>query len=62
MTDGIAHGTRASGRTSHWNRSPALSSIASPRASRNCRTVTVTAQIRPILNEFQNRSSWSSLE
>ena len=60
MTDGIAQGTRASGRTSHWNRSPALSSRASPRARKNWRIVTEKAQIRPILKEFQKTSSWSS--
>ena len=60
MTDGMAHGTSAKGRTSHWNRRPALSSRASPRARTNWRIVTEKAQMRPILNEFQKTSSFSS--
>ena len=52
-TGGIAQGTRASDRASQRSRRSRLSSIASPSASRNCRIVTLNAQIRPILNELQ---------
>lgn len=58
-TSGIAQGMIASARASQRIRRFWLSSRARPSASRNCGTVTPTAQSRPIRNESQNRVSCS---
>ena len=54
-TGGIAHGTSASERASQRPCRSWLSSSASPSASTNWIAVTVTAQIRPILNALMKR-------
>ena len=57
-TGGIAHGTSASERAIQRPRRFVLSRSASPSASANWTSVTLNAQMKPILNELTKRLSW----
>ena len=61
ITEGIAQGTSASERASQRPRRSWLSRRARPSAKQKPIAVTVTDQIRPILNELMKRSSWISV-
>ena len=60
ITEGMAHGTSASDRASQRPLRSWLSRSARPSAKQKPIAVTVTDQIRPILNELMKRSSWIS--
>ena len=60
ITEGIAHGTRASERASHRPWSGWLRRRARPSARTNWMDVTANAQIRPILKELTKSVSCRS--